>query len=233
MQRLHNVSVMFHSAELLIWIKCQCQVWTPGNLIWQIAPSMVPPVCQGLIDRGFQRGGEFPIWTRPSVFIPFNYVLFGTFLIFRDFPIFFGDFPGVGPFPLSRPTNFIESAYEEQSRKGPRHKPDLSRKSEKPPGLENPGLPSPKFKPQTSPIFQELGASSCLVVASCCSVIGCGKVLAWVWNNKEECWGKTSTWCEFVGCCNVFWKERLSAELYRDGDGTGSRGTSSQIIAGM
>ena len=38
MQSLQNVSVRFYSGKLLIWIKCQCQcqVWTPGNLIWQI-----------------------------------------------------------------------------------------------------------------------------------------------------------------------------------------------------
>ena len=40
-------------------------------------------------------------------------------------------------FPLSRP---IHSTNEEQSRKGPRHNPDLSRKSGKPPGLETPRL---------------------------------------------------------------------------------------------
>ena len=62
-----------------------------------------------------------------------------TFLIFPGFSPFvrelFGDFPDC-PFPLSRPIN---SAYEEQSRKGPRHNLDLSRKkSRKPPGLETP-----------------------------------------------------------------------------------------------
>ena len=38
MQSLQNVSVRFWSGKLLIWIKCQCQcqVWTPGNLIWQM-----------------------------------------------------------------------------------------------------------------------------------------------------------------------------------------------------
>ena len=38
MQSLDNVSVRFYSGKLLIWIKCQCQcqVWTPGNLIWHI-----------------------------------------------------------------------------------------------------------------------------------------------------------------------------------------------------
>ena len=34
----NNVSVRFYSGKLLTWIKCQCQcqVWTPRNLIWQI-----------------------------------------------------------------------------------------------------------------------------------------------------------------------------------------------------
>ena len=43
MQSLQNVSVRFYSGKLLIWIKCQCQcqVWTPGNLIWQICAEHV------------------------------------------------------------------------------------------------------------------------------------------------------------------------------------------------
>ena len=49
----------------------------------------------------------------------------------RDGP---GIFP-IRPFSLSRP---IKSTYEEQSRKGPRHNLDLSRKSGKHPALETP-----------------------------------------------------------------------------------------------
>ena len=88
---------------------------------------------------GFKRGG-FPIWTCPSFF----FVLFSSFLsflglsrFFWDFPDLLGDGPGIfliSPFPLSRP---IKSTYEEQSRKGPRHNLDLSRKSGKHPGLES------------------------------------------------------------------------------------------------
>ena len=41
-----------------------------------------------------------------------------------------GDCPGIfpiSPFPPSRPIRLLSSTYEEQSRKGPRHNPDLSR----------------------------------------------------------------------------------------------------------
>ena len=68
---------------------------------------------------------------------------FGTFPIVLGFSRFArgwsGDFPGY-PFPLSRP---IKSTYEEQSRKGPRHNLDLSRKKWEHPGFGNPGLASP------------------------------------------------------------------------------------------
>ena len=46
-----------------------------------------------------------------------------------------GDYPGICPicpFPLSRP---IKSTYEEQSRMGPRHDPDLARKKWETPGF--------------------------------------------------------------------------------------------------
>ena len=83
----------------------------------------------------FKRGG-FPIWTCPSFFVFF--VLFGTFPIFLGISWFArrwsGDFPDC-PFPLSRP---IKSTYEEQSRKGPRHNLDLSRKKWETPGFGNP-----------------------------------------------------------------------------------------------
>ena len=41
----NNVSVRFYSMQLLIWIKCQCQcqVWTPRNLIWQICAEQGTP----------------------------------------------------------------------------------------------------------------------------------------------------------------------------------------------
>ena len=58
----------------------------------------------------------------------------GLSRFFRDLPDLSRDGPRIFPIcpPLSRPIN---STYEEQSRKGPRHNPDLSRKSGKPPGL--------------------------------------------------------------------------------------------------
>ena len=54
-----------------------------------------------------------------------------------DFPDLLGDGPGnfpICPFPLSRP---IKSTYEEQSRKGPRHNLDLSRKKWETPRVGN------------------------------------------------------------------------------------------------
>ena len=70
-----------------------------------------------------------------------SFFFFFPFLSFWDFPGDFpdllGDGPGIfpiGPFPLSRPT---KSTYEEQSRKGPRHNLDLSRKKWETPGFGN------------------------------------------------------------------------------------------------
>ena len=70
------------------------------------------------------------------------FFLFCPFLSFWDFPGDFpdlrGDGPGIFPiglFPLSQP---IKSTYEEQSRKGPRHNLDHSRKKWEAPGFGNP-----------------------------------------------------------------------------------------------
>ena len=83
---------------------------------------------------GFKRG-RFPIWTCPFLFVLF--VHFGTFPIFPGFSRFArglsGDFPD-RPFSLSQPS---ESTYEEQSRKGPRHNLDLSRKKRETPRFGN------------------------------------------------------------------------------------------------
>ena len=92
---------------------------------------------QGPKRGGFKRGG-FPIWTCPSFF-----VLFGTFPIFPGFSRFArgwsgdgsGDGPGIRPFFVSQ---LIKSTYEEQSRKGPRHNLDLSRKKWETPRFGNP-----------------------------------------------------------------------------------------------
>ena len=91
---------------------------------------------QGPLNRGVSNGG-FRIWTCPSFFVPF-----GTFPIFpRDFPDLSGDSPKIfpiRPFPLSGPTNFTKSTYEEQSPKGPRHNLDLSQKKWETPRFGNP-----------------------------------------------------------------------------------------------
>ena len=90
----------------------------------------------------FKRGG-FPIWTCPSFVVLFCPL--GLSRFFWDFPDLLGDGPGIfqiRPFSLSRP---IKSTYEEQSRKGPRHNLDLSRKKwETPRVWKPPGLASPK-----------------------------------------------------------------------------------------
>ena len=72
------------------------------------------------MGRGVQTGGF------PDLDLSFLFCPFGIFPIFRDFPDLSGDSAGIFPicpFPLSRPIN---STNEEQSRKGPRHNPDLS-----------------------------------------------------------------------------------------------------------
>ena len=105
---------------------------------------------------GFKRGG-FPIWTCPSFLVLFCFVL-GLSQFLWDFPDLFGDSPGIFPicpFPLSRPIN---STYEEQSRKGPRHNLDLSQKGGKHPGLETPGLAS--LKQQNTNLAKERPVSS-------------------------------------------------------------------------
>ena len=83
--------------------------------------------------EGFQTGGV----SRSGLVLPFL-SFFVLSQIFRDFPDLLGDEPGIfpiRPFSLSRP---IKSTYEEQSRKGPRHNLDLSRKKWETPRFGNP-----------------------------------------------------------------------------------------------
>ena len=101
-----------------------------------ILSVVILSVVQGPLNGGVSNGG-FPDLDLSLPFCPFLSFL-GLCRFFRDFPDLSGDSLGIfpiGPFPLSRPIN---STYEEQSRKGPRHNLDLSRKSGKPPGLETP-----------------------------------------------------------------------------------------------
>ena len=75
------------------------------------------------VGQGPLNGGA----SRSGLVLPFLFFL-GLSRLFQDFPDLLGDSPGIFPicpFPLSRPIN---SAHEEQSRKGPRHNLDLSRK---------------------------------------------------------------------------------------------------------
>ena len=95
---------------------------------------------QGPLKGGFQTGGF------PDLDLSFLLSFLGLSRFFWDFPDLLGDGPGIFPicpFPLPRP---IKSTYEEQSRKGPRHNLDLSRKvSGKPPGLETPRFSFSQF----------------------------------------------------------------------------------------
>ena len=103
---------------------------------------------------GFKRGG-FPIWTCPSFFVPWLSFL-GLPRFFRNFPDLSGDSSG-----LYRPIN---SAYEEQSRKGPRHNLDLSRKKVGNPRFGNPGLASPKHMTgRPADHTMEMNGGSCIV----------------------------------------------------------------------
>ena len=88
--------------------------------------------CRGPVDRGFQTGGF------PDLDLSFLFCLFWDFPDFLGFSPFVWDCPGIFPIcpsRLSRPSN---STYEEQSRKGPRHNPDLSRKKVGNPLVWNP-----------------------------------------------------------------------------------------------
>ena len=99
----------------------------------------------------FKRGGGSQSGLVLPFFVPFFFFSFWDFLdFFRDFPDLFGDSPGIFPIcplPLCRPIN---STNEEQSRKGPRHNPDLSRKKWETARFGNPpGLASLKNRKRT------------------------------------------------------------------------------------
>ena len=97
--------------------------------------SALRPSIKGRQTGVFQMGG-FPDLDSSFLFCPFLSFL-GLSRFFWDFPDLLGDGPGIFPicpFPLSRP---IKSTYEEQSRKGPRHNLDLSRKKWETPGFGN------------------------------------------------------------------------------------------------
>ena len=104
------------------------------------------PRIKGLpINGGVSNGGV----SRSGLVLPFL-SLFGLSRFFWDFPDLRRDGPGIFPIcplPLSQPIN-IKSTYEEQSRKGPRHNLDLSRKKWETPGFGNP------FRFQNFPRFR-------------------------------------------------------------------------------
>ena len=138
-------------------LSCHRRVWdVPKNFVfadnlcdfsgflWEALHFQFLEVESRAAKRGcFKRGG-FPIWTCPFFLVFF--VLLGFSRFFWDFPICSGGGPGIFPicpFPLSGPIN---STYEEQSRKGPRHNLDLSRKRWEHPGLETPRLSFSQLK---------------------------------------------------------------------------------------
>ena len=108
---------------LYVWVSCQGAAILFGPL----------RSFQGPLNGGVSNGGV----SRSGLVLPFlSFFVLSRF--FRDFPDLIGDGPGIfpiRPFSLSRP---IKSTYEEQSRQGPRHNLDLSRKKWETPGFGNP-----------------------------------------------------------------------------------------------
>ena len=113
-------------------------------------PFCFPHFSQGPLSWRVSNGG-FPdldffvlFCASLSFFCPFL-SLFVLSRFYRDFPDLSGDSPGIFPicpFSLSWPIN---GTNEEQSRKGPRHNPDLPRKKWEHPGLENPRFSFSQF----------------------------------------------------------------------------------------
>ena len=150
-----------------ICVTVRLPAWQCGETMYRKQARIPPFSLLGCTRRsraakrgGFKRGC-FPIWTSPSFF-----VLFLSFWDFPgDFPDLLGDGPGIFPicpFPLSRP---IKSTYEEQSRKGPRHNLDLSRKKMGNTRVWNPpGLAFPNFcenlRPPNAGISRRRGESA-------------------------------------------------------------------------
>ena len=95
---------------------------------------------RGPLNRGVSNGGV----SQSGLVLPFLSFL-GLSRFFRDFPDLSGDSSGIFPicpFPLPRPIN---SAYEEQSRKGPATQSGpFPKKVGNPPVWNSPGLASPK-----------------------------------------------------------------------------------------
>ena len=114
---------------------CGDNLWQRlGQSLWEapstkkVATSRVRPKEQGPAVCGFQVGGI------PDLDLSFLFGPFLSFLSFLGLSRFLSGFPRFLPgfswfnlvlFPLSRPISSIKSAYEEQSRKGPRHNPGL------------------------------------------------------------------------------------------------------------
>ena len=112
---LRMVSVMLYAVK----VNGASHSWKWLRFFWAVPSTLV----KGRQTGRFQTGG-FPDLDLSFLFCPF----LGLSRFFRDFPDLLGDGPGIFPicpFPLSQP---IKSTYEEQSRKGPRHNLDLSRK---------------------------------------------------------------------------------------------------------
>ena len=109
----------------LATLEIGCTQSEPLSLRFSLLFGQGNPQTQGPLNGGVSRSG---------LVLPFLSFL-GLSRFFRDFPDLLGDGPGIfpiRPFSFSRP---IKSTYGEQSRKGPRHNLDFSRKKWETPRL--------------------------------------------------------------------------------------------------
>ena len=96
-------------------------------------------------QTGVSNGGV----SRTGLVFPFLSFL-GLSRFFRDFPICSGMVRGFSRFVPFLFLGHIKSTYEEQSRNGPRHNPDLSRKKWETPGYGNPRFSFSQLRPPWS-----------------------------------------------------------------------------------
>ena len=138
----HRAPALAVLLMLLTW-QMRTLVSDPRSGLALSAPSkgdalrLVSAIClcrgsQGPLNGGVSNGGA----SRSGLVLPFlSFFVLSRF--FWDFPDLVGDGPGIFPIgsvPLSRP---IKSTNEEQSRKGPRHNLDRSRKKWETPRFGN------------------------------------------------------------------------------------------------
>ena len=101
-------------------------------LHWKIEGELFELAVMPHTFWGFKWGG-FPIWTRPSRFVPFLSCL-GLSRFSRNFP---DSFPGFPDWSFSSFSAY-QGPYKQHSRRVPQHNQDPSQTSGKHPGLETP-----------------------------------------------------------------------------------------------